>query len=89
MGPNLLITDDPELLKHMSAARSPWRRSPWYAGMKLDPKCDTVFSTRDEKLHSEMRTMEIGAVSFPGNVCRCFATDYALVFGQRSPHVGS
>lgn len=34
----------------------------WYEGMKLDPRVDTVFSTRDENLHADLRSREIGAV---------------------------
>jgi hypothetical protein len=31
--------------------------------MKLDPRVDTVFSTRDEKLHADLKSKESGAVS--------------------------
>jgi hypothetical protein len=61
-GPNLLLTDDPELLKHISAPRSRWTRSVYYDAMRFDPRRDTVFSTRDEKHHSDLRARMIGAV---------------------------
>lgn len=70
----MLVTDDPELLRHMSAPRSKWTRGGWYDGVKLDPRMNNILSERDEKRHAEMRSMMIGAVSrrlrtqCPGNV---------------------
>ncbi|KIW26193.1 uncharacterized protein PV07_09307 [Cladophialophora immunda] len=63
IGPSLLVTDDPELLRHMSAPRSKWTRSSWYDGMKLDPRVNNIFSERDERRHAEMRSKMIGAYS--------------------------
>ena len=63
MGPNVLITDDVDVLRHMNAPRSEWRRSEWYSAMAFDPRKDTVFSTRDERLHGELRGKMIAAVS--------------------------
>ncbi|KIW94721.1 uncharacterized protein Z519_04698 [Cladophialophora bantiana CBS 173.52] len=63
IGPSLLVTDDPELLRHMSAPRSRWTRSSWYDGMKLDPRVNNIFSERDERRHAEMRSKMIGAYS--------------------------
>ncbi|KAK6430209.1 hypothetical protein LTR95_013639 [Oleoguttula sp. CCFEE 5521] len=60
IGPNLLITDDADIIKHMSAPGSRWTRSPWYDGVRLDPRYDTVFSTRSEKHHADLRSREIG-----------------------------
>nr|POE47981.1 cytochrome p450 monooxygenase mpade [Quercus suber] len=56
IGPNLLITSNPELLRHMSAPRSTWTRSHWYSLFKFDSSTDNVFSTRDEKQHSYLRS---------------------------------
>ncbi|OCT45915.1 putative P450 monooxygenase [Cladophialophora carrionii] len=63
IGPSLLVTDDPELLRHMSAPRSKWTRAAWYDGMKLDPRVNNIFSERDERRHAEMRSKMIGAYS--------------------------
>ncbi|EME43023.1 hypothetical protein DOTSEDRAFT_89002 [Dothistroma septosporum NZE10] len=60
IGPDLLVTDDPELIRHMSAPGSRWTRSHWYDAMKMDPRIDTVFSTRDEQLHTELKAKEAG-----------------------------
>jgi cytochrome P450 len=61
MGPNLLITDDADVVRHMAAPRSGWTRSKWYNGVRFDPRKDTVFSTRDEKLHTELKAKMTGA----------------------------
>lgn len=49
----------------MNAPGSKWTRSDWYDGVKLDPRFDTVFSTRDEKVHADLKAKEIGAVRTP------------------------
>jgi hypothetical protein len=64
IGPNLLVTDDADLLRHMSAPRSRWARGDWYDGMKLDPRVNNVFSERDEKRHAELRAKMIAGVSY-------------------------
>jgi cytochrome P450 len=61
LGPNLLITDDADIVRHMAAPRSGWTRSRWYNGVRFDPRKDTVFSTRDEKLHTELKAKMTGA----------------------------
>ncbi|KEF62777.1 uncharacterized protein A1O9_00750 [Exophiala aquamarina CBS 119918] len=55
IGPNLLVTDDSELLRHLSAPRSKWARGGWYGGVKFDPRMNNILSERDEKKHAEMR----------------------------------
>ena len=66
IGPNLLITDDAEVVRRYSAPGSGWTRGGWYEGVKLDPRQESVFSTRDERLHGELRGMEGGAVGLLG-----------------------
>jgi hypothetical protein len=63
IGPNLLVTDDVELLRHMSAARSPYSRSDWYDGMRLDPKVNNVISERNDKRHNALRAKLASGVS--------------------------
>ena len=62
IGPNLLVTDDPDLFRHMNAPRSLWTRGTWYDGMKMDPRQNNILSERDEKKHAEMRAKMIGGV---------------------------
>ncbi len=65
IGPNDLITSDPALIKRMSAARSPYRRSEYYIGLRFDPSRDNIVSTRDENKHNELRSkMAAGVSSF-------------------------
>ncbi|EOO00516.1 putative cytochrome p450 protein [Phaeoacremonium minimum UCRPA7] len=55
IGPNDLITDDPDLMKHMLNVRTGYRRSDWYHGMRLNPHMDNVLSMRDDDKHNELR----------------------------------
>jgi hypothetical protein len=65
VGPNHLLTDDPEVLRKMSAVRSPYRRSIWYDGMRLEHDYLQVLSTRDEDRHNDLRAkMGLGVSSF-------------------------
>lgn len=63
IGHDLLVTDDAELIRHMNAPGSRWTRSGWYDAMRMDPRQDSVFSTRNEKLHAELKAKEAGGVS--------------------------
>ncbi|OAL04444.1 cytochrome P450 [Phaeosphaeriaceae sp. SRC1lsM3a] len=56
VGPNELITDDPELMRRMMAARSEYTRGPWYNAMRFDPTRDNLFSMRDEVAHTKLRS---------------------------------
>ncbi|PHH91604.1 hypothetical protein CDD83_11008 [Cordyceps sp. RAO-2017] len=56
VGPNDLVTSDPELMKRMLHVRSPYKRSDWYDGMRLHPSRDNVLSQRDDDLHGKLRT---------------------------------
>ena len=55
IGPNDLVTDDPDLLIKMSAVRSPYSKSEFYSGTQFDLELNHVFSERDEKRHLELR----------------------------------
>ncbi|OAA58727.1 Cytochrome P450 [Cordyceps fumosorosea ARSEF 2679] len=55
VGPNDLITDDPELVKYMYNIRSKFRRSSWYDGMRFDPTRHNLLSLRDEGAHRNLR----------------------------------
>ncbi|ATY67502.1 cytochrome P450 [Cordyceps militaris] len=55
VGPNDLITSDPELVKHMHSVRSAYRRSDWYDGIRFDPNKDNLASLRNEAEHKTLR----------------------------------
>lgn len=61
IGPNELTTSDPELIRRMSAARSPYKRSDWYTGMRVDPHLDNVLSELNSDIHDERRAKMAGA----------------------------
>ncbi|KAH0562736.1 hypothetical protein GP486_002599 [Trichoglossum hirsutum] len=50
-----LITDDPEIFSRINAVRSPYSRSEFYVGARLDPKHDNILSCRDEGRHQRLR----------------------------------
>jgi hypothetical protein len=53
--PWTLLTDDPEIIRHMSSARSGYGRSNWYRAMKLDPTGDSMFSLLDTAAHDKLK----------------------------------
>lgn len=57
-----------ELVRHMNAPNSQWRRSGWYDAMRMDPRLDSVFSTRDEKVHTELKAKEAGGVGIANRI---------------------
>lgn len=54
IGPNELITSDPEVLRIMGAVRSPYRRSDWYDALRVDR--DNILSERNEERHAMLRS---------------------------------
>ncbi|EEY20300.1 pisatin demethylase [Verticillium alfalfae VaMs.102] len=56
VGPNDLITSDPDLMKRMLNVRTTYKRSEWYDGMRLDPAKDNVLSMRNDELHGKLRS---------------------------------
>ena len=55
IGPNDLVTSDPDLIRRMSGVRSDYRRSDWYNSMRFNPSKDNVVSMRDDELHNRLR----------------------------------
>ena len=65
IAPNMLVTNDPEFLRYMSAPRSPWTRGAWYEIHKFDSTTDNIFSTTGEKKHARLRSKLGPAVCLP------------------------
>ncbi|KAL3468474.1 cytochrome P450 [Aspergillus heterothallicus] len=63
IGPNDLVTDDPEIIRKMSAVRSPYTRSDWYNATAFSHKLNHVFCERDEQRHIELRNKLIPGYS--------------------------
>ncbi|EAQ90212.1 hypothetical protein CHGG_02147 [Chaetomium globosum CBS 148.51] len=55
VGPNELLTDDPDILRKMMAPRSPYTRGPWYEAFRVDPSRDNVLTLRDDHAHNALR----------------------------------
>jgi hypothetical protein len=63
IGPNELITDDPEVVRRISSARSTYTRSSWYALNRLDPYEDSMFSLRNTAAHDKLKAKTAAAYS--------------------------
>ncbi|KAI3527021.1 cytochrome P450 [Colletotrichum abscissum] len=63
VGPNDVVTSDPDLLRHMLGVRTKYTRSDWYNAMRLDPGNDNVLSTRDDTVHTRLRSQMAGGYS--------------------------
>ncbi|KAI4594437.1 hypothetical protein KJ359_008225 [Pestalotiopsis sp. 9143b] len=55
IGPNELLSTDPEVLRMMSAARSPYTKGLFYETGRIIPGEETVVSLRDEHEHKILR----------------------------------
>lgn len=55
IGPNNLLTDDPELTRRLLAARSHYTRGPWFDSIKIDPHVPNIVSERHPGKHNHLR----------------------------------
>lgn len=60
VGPNDLITDDPDILKRMSRARSPYGKDNFYRFTVRHPDHDNMFSTMDVAAHDRIKAKMAG-----------------------------
>jgi len=63
IGPDILITDDPALVRRMNAARSPYKRDKWYNAFKPNPYIHSMLTTDDDELHNEIKSKTAAAYS--------------------------
>ena len=52
-----MLTGDAEVFRRINAVRSPYTRSDWYLGTRVDPPNTSVFSERDDAVHTELRNI--------------------------------
>ena len=71
IGPDTLVTSDPDLLRRILGVRTKYRRSDWYYAMRFDPAKDNVLSMRDDDLHNELRAKMAAGVSAPPRWMSC------------------
>jgi cytochrome P450 len=55
VGPNELLTSDPDLLRRTSSARSRYTRSDWYRLVAIDPYEPAMFNTLDTAEHDRLK----------------------------------
>jgi hypothetical protein len=66
IGPNDLVTNDPDVLRRMWAVRSPYKKGSFYQAVRFDPTRDNLISMRDDQAHSELRAkMAAGVILVP------------------------
>jgi hypothetical protein len=98
IGPNELITDDPEIVRRMSAARSPYGRSRWYKAGKLNPHRDNMFSQLDVTEHDRLKAqvaagyagkenlaLESGIEAQIGGLVKLIRTKYLTTASEYKP----
>ncbi|KAL4810657.1 cytochrome P450 [Aspergillus unguis] len=68
IGPNDLVTDDPDIIRRMSAVRSPYTRSGWYNATAFSHKLNHVFCERDEERHIDLRNRLVPGYSGKENL---------------------
>jgi hypothetical protein len=56
IGPNTLLTNDPDLVRRMNAVRSPYRKSDWYEMTDVSHERHHIFSETNEERHAELRS---------------------------------
>ncbi|KAK3370630.1 pisatin demethylase [Podospora didyma] len=55
IGPNMLVTSDWKLWKHITHISSRYNKSEWFAGLRLSPTRDNVVSMIDKEEHARLR----------------------------------
>lgn len=59
------MTSDPEIIRHMNAAKHKHKKSSWYASLKLDPYVHSIFSETNIQKHDELRVNMQAGVCYP------------------------
>jgi hypothetical protein len=72
IGPNWLMTSDPEIIRYMSAAKYKHQKSSWYASLKVDPYVHSVFSETSLEKHDKLR------VKMQSGVCTALHTTLSI-----------
>lgn len=56
VGPDTLMTDNPDVVRQMNTARAGYARSQWYDSFRLDPYVHNMFSSRDLSYHDDIKS---------------------------------
>ncbi|KAJ5179054.1 cytochrome P450 [Penicillium capsulatum] len=63
IGPNEIMTDDPDIIRGMSAVRSKFTRGEWYLTGRFNPYYDNLFTVCDNHGHKQARARVFAAYS--------------------------
>ncbi|KAL8391490.1 hypothetical protein RB595_010203 [Gaeumannomyces hyphopodioides] len=63
IGPNELMTDDVEILRRVSAARSGYERDTWYTTGRFNPYYDNMFTVLQPAAHTRFKSRTLHAYS--------------------------
>ena len=55
VGPNHLLTNDPDTFRKILAARSKYERGAWFDSLRLNPKRANLITERDSARHNMLR----------------------------------
>ncbi|KAL2192788.1 cytochrome P450 monooxygenase [Corynascus similis CBS 632.67] len=80
VGPNELLTSDPDVIRRTSGARSRYSRSGWYQLANVDPYEDAMISTRDTAKHDKLKAQT--APGYTGKEHPGLEGDLDLILGQ-------
>ena len=56
VGPNELITSDPDIIRKINKERSGYYRGTWYTGGRLNPYYDNMFSQQEPTAHTKYKS---------------------------------
>lgn len=56
IGPNHLITNDPETFKQILKPYSGYERGPWFDCLRLDPNKGNLITERNIRVHNTLRS---------------------------------
>ncbi|KAK4215358.1 cytochrome P450 [Rhypophila decipiens] len=63
VGPDTLITDDPNIVRQINGLKAGYGRAKWYEAFHLDPYFHNMFSTRDLAYHDDIKSKTAAAYS--------------------------
>lgn len=65
IGPNHLLTSDPEVWRRILGARSNYERGPWFDHLRLNPHTANLITERNIRKHNALRYQMAAGVSTP------------------------
>lgn len=55
IAPDILMTDDPTVHRHMNGAQAGYVKAPWYSSLRTDAYTHSMFSARDVAFHDDVK----------------------------------